>query len=65
MHLMNIYHFVHESFLNIYSQKEIITLYLCFLFQPPILILQLTVIEARNLEAKDADGKPVYLFLVT
>ena len=41
------------------------TLYLYFLFQPPILILQLTVIEARNLEAKDADGKPVCLFLVT
>ena len=60
MHLMTIYYFVHISFLNIYSQKINITLYVYFLFQPPILILQLTVIEARNLEAKDADGKSVY-----
>ena len=25
--------------------------------QPPILILEVTVIEARELEAKDADGR--------
>ena len=28
-----------------------------FLLQPPILILNITVIEARSLEAKDADGE--------
>ena len=27
------------------------------IFQPPILILEVTVIEASDLEAKDADGK--------
>ena len=26
-------------------------------FQPPILVLECTVLEARDLEAKDADGK--------
>ena len=34
-------------------------------FQPPIVILHATVLEARNLEAKDADGKArVFLFFV-
>ena len=26
-------------------------------FQPPILVLECTVLEGRDLEAKDADGK--------
>ena len=26
-------------------------------FQAPLLVLELTVVEAKNLEAKDADGK--------
>jgi len=30
---------------------------LLFLFQPPIVIINITVVRARELEAKDADGK--------
>lgn len=32
-----------------------------FLFQPPIIILNVTVIKARDLEAKDADGNICFI----
>lgn len=30
---------------------------MCFFFQPPIVVLHVTVVEAEGLEAKDANGK--------
>lgn len=34
------------------------------LFQPPIVILNISVLQACGLEAKDADGKSIYLYLL-